>query len=79
MGGTYALYFQFAIAGMIFLLVAGFVIYALKFAKSNPEVVLLEGAELLQWKQMDMAAKGLQLPPSSANTAPPKAISGPVP
>jgi hypothetical protein len=48
------------------LTVALFAIYyfgSLWFAHKHPGEALLEGAELIQWRQMEMAAKDLPLPP----------------
>jgi hypothetical protein len=44
------------------LVTAVFVVYyggALWFANRHPGVALLEGAELIQWRQMDIAAKSI--------------------
>lgn len=43
---------------------------ALWFAHKHPEAALLEGAELLQWRQMEMAAKGIDVLPNQANVTP---------
>ena len=36
-----------------------FLFRILSFADKHPDLALLEGAELVQWKQMDVAAKGV--------------------
>jgi hypothetical protein len=38
------------------------------FAHKHPEQALLEGAEIIQFRQQEMAAKGLPSPPSSPLT-----------
>lgn len=35
-----------------------------RFAERNPELALFEGAELLEWRKMEVAAKGLPAPPN---------------
>jgi hypothetical protein len=55
--------FLLAIGGII---AAVFVVYfagVIWFAHHHPGESLLEGAELIQWRQMEMAAKDLSLPP----------------
>jgi hypothetical protein len=37
-----------------------------EYAQKNPAQAMLEGAELLEWQKMDMAAKGIGTLPSSA-------------
>lgn len=50
------------VAAVIFLVYfAGVMAFALK----NPGAALLEGAELVQWQQVEMAAKGIGSPPSA--------------
>ena len=36
-----------------------------RFADKNPGVALLEGAELIRWKQVELAAKNLPSPPAT--------------
>ena len=58
----------FLFGGMI---AAGFFVYLLAvmwFAHKHPEQALLEGAEIIQFRQQEMAAKGLPTPPSSPLT-----------
>jgi hypothetical protein len=48
------------VTGAAVLIVLVFAIYfsgTLWFANRHPGIALLEGAELIQWRQMDMAAK----------------------
>jgi hypothetical protein len=47
------------------------------FATRNPGLALLEGAELIQWRQMDMGVKGATSVPQGPNTEPPPQIEGP--
>jgi hypothetical protein len=35
-----------------------YVWWASKFAKENPSLAVLDGAEMIRWRQLDMAAKG---------------------
>lgn len=54
--------------------VIAFVIYlilVLRFATRNPGLALLEGAELVQWRQMEMGVQGQIAPPSGPNVPPP--------
>ncbi|MBI4608959.1 MAG: hypothetical protein HY726_08125 [Candidatus Rokubacteria bacterium] len=51
------------IAGVGALLFLIYFIGILVFANRNPATALLEGAELLRWRQYDLAAKGLPNPP----------------
>jgi glucose-6-phosphate-specific signal transduction histidine kinase len=57
--------------------VSAFAIWFIKstrtYAERNPALALLEGAELLEWRKMDVAAKGI---PSQPNAP---LIEGPVP
>jgi len=57
--------------------VSAFAIWFIKstrtFAERNPALALLEGAELLEWRKMDVEAKGI---PSQPNRP---LIEGPVP
>jgi hypothetical protein len=46
------------------------------FAHRHPDQALLGGAELLQWRQMDMAAKGIQLQKDQPNIEPTPLIEG---
>jgi hypothetical protein len=41
------------------------------FAARHPDLALLEGAELVSFRQIEMAAKSIPIPPSQPNTAPP--------
>ncbi len=44
---------------------------SLWFSNRHPGVALLEGAELIQWRQMDMGAKNMLKPPEGPNVTPP--------
>jgi hypothetical protein len=61
-----------------FLMVAVFTVYflgALWFAHRHPGEALLEGAELIKWRQMEIGAKDITVTPSlTVNTAAPTAI-----
>ena len=47
------------------------------FAHKHPDVALLGGAELLKWRQMEMAAKGMPLLPEAPNVEPTPLIDSP--
>jgi hypothetical protein len=49
----------------------------LLFAAKNPGVALLEGAELIRWRQMEMGVKGTGTLPETENTEPPPQLEGP--
>jgi hypothetical protein len=51
----------------------------LRFSIKHRDIALLEGAELLAWRQMDIHAKTVPIPPQQTVLADPgtKAISGP--
>jgi hypothetical protein len=57
--------------------VAVFVVYLfriLSFAEEHPDLALLEGAELVKWKQIDVAAKGVGTLPSGPPIEAPKSV-----
>jgi len=55
----------FAFAAMLLLAFLLYLGAMLWFAHRHPEQALLEGAEIIQYRQQDMAAKGVaELPPS---------------
>jgi hypothetical protein len=61
--GTEAL---LVIAGLTVVFALVFLVMSYRFAAANPSLALLEGAELLKWKQIEhQAAKGLPEPPKS--------------
>lgn len=47
------------VAVLAFAIFVVFFVGSLVFAHKNPGIALLEGAELIQWRQMDMAAKSV--------------------
>jgi hypothetical protein len=47
---------------------AGYFIGVLRFAAKNPDLALLEGAELVRWRQIEMAAKDHPSLPGSSQT-----------
>lgn len=47
------------VAVLAFAIFVVFFVGSLVFAHKNPGIALLEGAELIQWRQMDMAAKSI--------------------
>jgi hypothetical protein len=59
-----------ALAAVTFL---AYLFCVLRFATRNPGLALLEGAELIQWRQMDMAAKDMPVIPVQPNVAAPVA------
>ncbi len=55
------------LAGVAFLAVGLFGVYVraiLRFAAQHPDLALLEGSELLLWRRMDLAAKGVGVIPA---------------
>ncbi len=48
-----------------------YIISTHRFADRNPGAALLEGAELIRWKQYELAAKNLPSPPATPLTADP--------
>ena len=67
-------YLQFLICIIILALIGAYLAACFWYAGKNPEAVLLEGAELLQWRQMEMAAKNLPSNLPDNNVAPPREI-----
>lgn len=50
--------------GVIATIFAGWFIRSTRsFAERNPALALLEGAELIEWRKMEVAAQGIQPPP----------------
>ena len=62
-----------AAAVIVFLV---FFLGVLQLAAKNPGAALLEGAELIQWRQMDMGIKGVETLPEGPNVEPPPQIDG---
>jgi hypothetical protein len=62
-----------AAGALIFLIYFAVVIV---FAKKYPNIAALEGAELIAWRQMDMAASDPKIIEGAPNTAPPPQIRG---
>ena len=67
-----ALLFIAVLIGFIFF---AFFVGILRFAKHNPGLALLEGAELLQWRQMEISAKEMPAAIVSDLTMPPSTES----
>ena len=44
----------------------------IKFSEENPQLALMDGAELVAWKQIDLAAKGIPSPPDTPAIANPQ-------
>ena len=76
-GGPNAHWFQITIAVFILLIIGSFGTAAFWYGVKYPQVVLLEGGELIQWRQMDMAAKGATEVLPTQNVEPPKAVTEP--
>lgn len=53
------------LAGMAALLFIMYFVGVIRFAGRNPGAALLEGAELLRWKQFDLAAKNIPVIPDT--------------
>ena len=65
--------YLFAVACFILVLFFGYFGGVLWFANRHPDMALLEGAELVKWRQIEMAAKEM---PSITHDNTPKAIGG---
>jgi len=50
------------VAGLGVAVFGFYFVKVLRFAERNPAVALLEGAELVQWHQHELAAKGVTVP-----------------
>ena len=59
------------IAFLLVIVFAGYFVGSLWFAHKHPGVALLEGAELIQWKQLDAAASDPAAVTDRAPTSPP--------
>jgi hypothetical protein len=67
----------FILAVMAMLLFVIFLGGVLWLCSRHPQLALLEGAEIIQYRQLDMASKGDDRPPQGPNTEPPPLIEGP--
>ena len=65
---------QFFLAGGVLSLVAYFIWRAFHYAEANPSAALLEGSDLVQMRQLEMAAKGQTILPPTPNTPAPQMI-----
>ena len=72
--GSFVLYAAIGACLIIFLV---YFVGVLWFATKNPGAALLEGAELIQWRQMEMGLKGVDALPAAPNVEPPTQIEGP--
>jgi hypothetical protein len=59
-----------AVAILVVILFLGYLLGSLWFSHKHPDMALLEGAELVKWRQIEMAAKGLSI----NQAAPPQPI-----
>lgn len=66
-----------AVIAAVVILFLAYLFGVLWFAARNPGVALLEGAELIQWRQMDVGMKGETSLPTGPNIEPPPQIGGP--
>jgi len=66
-----------AVAGIAAVVFIVYFVGAIRFADKHPAEALLEGAELLRWKQYEVAAKGLTAL-QGPSVSPTEAIPGPV-
>jgi hypothetical protein len=57
--------------GAVLLAFFAYLAAVLWFAHRHPEQALLEGAEIIQYREQEMAAKGAPMLPRSAPTTPP--------
>jgi hypothetical protein len=69
--GNYFLIGIGAAAAVLFLV---FLFKVLDFAKKNPAIAVLDGAELITWRQLDLAAKGIPNPPAAVSLPDPDAL-----
>lgn len=65
--------YLFAVACFVLILFFGYFGGVLWFANKHPDMALLEGAELVKWRQIEMAAKETAAIPQDTT---PKAIGG---
>ena len=65
------------VGGSIILIFLIFFIGILIFAHRNPDLALLEGAELLTWRKIALAAKSIPEPPLTPAIPDPKAPEAP--
>jgi len=70
-----ALFGIIAVAAVLLFL--AYLVGILWFATKNPGLALLEGAELIQWRQMDMGLKGAESIPDMTNIEAPPQLEGP--
>lgn len=63
-------FYLFCVAALSVFVFVAYFIGALWFAHKHPGVALLEGAELIQWRQLDMAAKDVSDLEKLENAAP---------
>ncbi len=66
------------VAGAALLVFLVFFFGILLFASRNPGIALLEGAELLRWKQYELAAKNIPTPPVMPSIPDPTAPRAPM-
>ena len=69
-------FYLFCLAPLSAFIFITYFIGALWFAHKNPGLALLEGAELIQWRQMEMAVKGHVAIPKQENVAAPLLENG---
>jgi hypothetical protein len=67
-------YLKLAVAVLMVLAGAGYLTSVLWYADKHPQTSLLEGADLVQWRQLEMAARDKPPLIPDANVAPPIAI-----
>jgi hypothetical protein len=66
-----------AIAGMVLLIFFVYLAAILWFAHRHPEQALLEGAEIIQYRELDLAARNLaEAPIGTRNPLPPTPVEG---
>lgn len=66
-----------AIAFAVVVMFLAFFFVVIDFAKKNPGAALLEGAELVQWRRLEMGAKDLPIIPNMPNAGSGKMIEPP--
>jgi hypothetical protein len=63
-----------SLAGIILFLFVVYFVGIIRFANRNPGLALLEGAELIQWRQMEISAQGMPAQVNTQLTTPPLPI-----
>ncbi|MBM6583258.1 hypothetical protein ILT44_23940 [Microvirga sp. BT689] len=68
--------YQIILAVLVVFVFIAYYFGSLWFANRHPGAALLEGAELIQWRQLEMSSKNEGALPSTPPTEPPMMIEG---